>query len=879
MAIAIAQFVVALGLALLSGYLLKQKNKALVRDDKPTTLATRGSFVPWVLGIRRIGAVFCWAGGREVRKESVAGGKGLGGSPKVDVFFEDAWHCLCAGPVFCLNRIIENGKVIFEGPITSVSHPSGTLIDLGSLGQFSIYWGEERQPVNAYLGDANRVGVTSRWPFMCYIEWRGKRLGSQPSWQLLDYVIERRPRSTSPILIDTAGYIPPTLTLDGATFNIISVDTGAGEFVVEEHGIRVKDVVRLTGNALSDQDLEVVDVDDFLFDPGGGQPLEPRSTVTVLEDLTGADANGTLQVYSRAPDDGINAAHGVAELLFQEWPEGLGISQADWDMDSLEALGTLTLAESLRTSWLGQDTETAESILATAMQDLGLLLPIDVDSGLLRFMSIREPVGLLPDISADLQPKLPEIESRIGDAPADKLVFAFPDREIQFRDMTIALDNDGQATRLNHQKARQVPITITVNFKTAAIISERRSQEEMAQTTQVKLDSTRAVRRLLPGQAVTVGGFLDVMRIVSSQINPLTSKVQLGLLYDFYGAQISQFETEQGGASSDLLPVQADLQFRIVEVPEVLLGSEPQTVIIPRIRAHVQVISAGLNLSGDNMTYVFQGQELNVQQGGVLLDAMAVGDEYLDENGPTFTALGPDIASVLDLSADVLNWRLGRQLCVINGEVFYLRNVTAMGGDVYRLDGLVRARYDTRREAHAVDDEVYIVQNDGFLAVQDVLLQPSGTVFAKTQPQAGGVLPLSLVAPSSLALAGKGVVPVSPGKPYTDNGCDCYATGEDVTIKWTYSVPRSTAAGAGLQPAGTAVGIVAPEGDFVLEILTVADAVVRTENISGGASSFIYTNANLVADLGSEVNFKVRVRQLRDGFVSTDSPELLVEKI
>lgn len=880
-AVPLIQMAIAVGLSLLAGYLLKQKNKATVQDDKPTTLATRGSYVPWVMGIRRIGVVFCWAGGREVRKESSGGGKGFGSSPKVDTYFEDAFHCLCPGPVNCLHRIIENGKVIFEGPITNVSHPSGTLIDLGSVGAFRIFWGEERQPVNTYLGASSRVGVSSRWPFMCYVEWRGKRLGTSPSWQLIDYVVERRPRTDSPILSNTESRILPTRTLDGTTLPLFSVNAVASEIVVEEYvasEFGPKSLMRLSGNAIADQDLEIVDAEEFLFDPGGGAPLEPRTTLTVAEDITGIDTAGTLQAYSQLPDDGINAAHAIGELLFQEWPEGLSLNQNSFDMDSIEDLGTLTLAEDLRTSWIGQEAETAKSIMASGLQDLGMLMPLDVNTGLIKFVTIREPSGTLPVISADLQPKLPELESRLGPAPSDKIIFAFPDREIQFRDMTIAIDDDGQATKLEHQNARSVNISASVNFGTSARITERRSQEEMAHAAQMTLETTRAARKLLPGAAIEVTGFTDVMRIVSVKLDPLTSKVTLGILFDFYGAQTSDFISNPGGASSDILPVEQDIQFRLVELPEILLGAEPQTVIMPRIRAHAQIVSAGLNISGDNVTYVYQGQELESQQGGVLIDALPEDDFYVIENGPTFTALGPDIASVLDLSSDTANWMLGRQLCVIDDEVFYLRNVTAIGGDVYRLDGLVRARYDTRRETHAIGAEVYIVQNDGALPIQDVLVQPNVTLYAKTQPLAGGVMPLGLVAPESLALYGKGIVPVPPGKPYTGSGSDDYETGDDVTINWSYSIPRTPSAGAGHQGAGSAVLPVLPEGSFVLEILTTGDVVVRTESIAV-ANSYVYDNADLIADLGSEVDFKVRVRQLRDGFTSANSPELLVEKV
>ena len=55
----------SIGLSILAAKLLQKKNKALAQDDKQTTLATRGSYIPRVIGRRRVGAV--WAPSAELR--------------------------------------------------------------------------------------------------------------------------------------------------------------------------------------------------------------------------------------------------------------------------------------------------------------------------------------------------------------------------------------------------------------------------------------------------------------------------------------------------------------------------------------------------------------------------------------------------------------------------------------------------------------------------------------------------------------------------------------------------------------------------------------------------------------------------------------------
>jgi len=342
----------SVALSVAAGALLN-KREDVKQDQKPTQLSTRGSFMSWFIGIEKIGPVFCWAGGRAKRKEKAEGGKGGAFStPKVDVWYESGMHVLCVGPCHAIHQITANNEVLLQGPITYESHPSGTLVDLGKHGSFRVFWGEEDQPINTWLGDASRIGIDSRWRCICYVEWRSKRLGQTAVWPSIEYVVERRPQETQ--LSDTAGWIGPTLTLDGTTYTIDAVQNGVegtGYFRVDAnivHAVPPSTTLRLTGNAISDQDLVVlktatVEVGPFFtlctkIYPEGG--------------LSGADANGSLQVYTEDSNDGANPAHIVAEALFDPWPHGLGMDSSFWDMESLETMGTDLLAEDTRSSCL-----------------------------------------------------------------------------------------------------------------------------------------------------------------------------------------------------------------------------------------------------------------------------------------------------------------------------------------------------------------------------------------------------------------------------------------------------------------------------------------------------------------------------------------------
>lgn len=243
----IVGLVLSVGLAVASGIMLAQQGKQdLASDDKPTTVATRGSYIPLVLGRRRIGAVFAWAGNRAVLQERGGGGGkggafGGGDAPTQTIYYESGWHLLCVGPAFRLHRIWQSGKVLWEGPIDQITTPSGSRIDLGLEGGFLIYWGEENQPINSLLSSPQRIGVNSRWPNVCYILWEQKRLGPAVTWPLIDYEIEVRPRLNSasspfsapisfsivdPLNLTAPWYLQSTLTV-GQSLSIQQVVNGA----------------------------------------------------------------------------------------------------------------------------------------------------------------------------------------------------------------------------------------------------------------------------------------------------------------------------------------------------------------------------------------------------------------------------------------------------------------------------------------------------------------------------------------------------------------------------------------------------------------------------------------------------------------------------
>ena len=243
-----------------------------------------------------------------------------------------------------------------------------------------------------------------------------------------------------------------------------------------------------------------------------------------------------------------------------------------------------------------------------------------------------------------------------------------------------------------------------------------------------------------------------------------------------------------------------------------------------------------------------------------------------------------------DLSADLTNWGLGRQLAVIfepavGVEICFLQRATVTGGATRRLDGLLRARYDTRKLSFSTDAVVFIFDQDVATPIADILLEPLEDLYVKTQPNTTtGSVALSAVPPYGEELVGKGQVPVKPDYIYVrepSRGSPSFEAGDDIRIAWAISSAVSSSTGAGFQSSGQSIASPAIPGTVTIELLTVGDVVQDTIGIDADlGDSFLITNAALIAAFtGEPAVFKVRVTHTANGFVSPVSDSLTITRV
>lgn len=1040
----IGLMVLGIGLSILAGKLLaEQARKSVISDDKPTTLSQRGAFVPLLVGRRRLGAIFAWAGDRRTRNENISGGKGGkggggigslfgGGKQKQKVFLENGWHVLCVGPAFKIWRIWQHGEIIFghesQEPLTPATHPSGSTVDFGSEGLMTIFWGEIDQPINTDLGDPSRIGISSRWPFLCYVYWETKRLGTSPVWPLIEYEVEVRPLNSN--VSGSDAWVEPdrgTLfygftnqkvfalknftstklsefasddvfgisTMDLFDDNVIVVDnltndirkykgfsstvlatisatgsdtdardcaggyrptqgprylaaqrlyfsgngsdklyemqdfstTQLSSLDISTHGqtrgfslwndgltFLAADAIFFattggpaanTGRRLTEFTTTVKTVVDYTAlttdnqgmsaDGPANHVLLGDTSVDLLRQFTGFTTTQNATVDTSSIDTnprgiahqsskerlnknerldyeaGANAAHMTDQFLFEKYPHGIGLKVADFDIPSLDGIGTAVdfQQEYIPTHVVFTDGEKFQAGIAALMQDVGFFISWDVVSEKYVFKLLREPTGLLPAVTLDLQvDKLPERTTMHDDLAADRIIFSFSDRDRNYKDTTLSLNDDGQAELVGATKARDARLTTITDFQTAQKVTERRAQEEMVAPTRFKIKSARAFRKLVPGEPFTLDGFAPVLRLMAMGLDTESDQVVLDCIVDSYGLSVSTaLSNPGGGIQPNPDPDFLDLQFTFYEMNKYL--AEGRTAIfVPRLRSNVNVVNAHINISRNDVSYIDIGINENLYAGGVLRDAVALDKITVIDQGPEFDIIGPDIGSVQDLSGDDFSWKAGRQIAIINDELFFVQKITIISATVARLDGLIRARLGTSITAHGIGDEVYIIDKDTIEAMQDVLIIPRVDLWVKSQPNEQGLTDLDDITAVMKTLKGDGIRGLPVENINSDSDDRTWPTGSDLEIDWSYRSTIEARTGAGQQGAGEPTTVGTIQGTFTVRIRDIGDVLKNTfEGLTTNALT--YTNAQMVTDFAGEpASLKVEVVNVDNGIES-----------
>lgn len=452
--------------------------------------------------------------------------------------------------------------------------------------------------------------------------------------------------------------------------------------------------------------------------------------------------------------DGPNAAHVLWQLLTAPAPHGLAIPPERLDPGAFEALGQLLETEHQSSHVLALDGAQASDVIGQLLQDIAVVLPQVGD--LLVPIPIRHvDAAGLPSLTDDVMVlPAPPPRGQLHDyAVSNRLVFTIPDRFNNYRDMDIQFNDDGLATSQRVAKPKSVAIPTVIDRQTALLVAGRRTQELMSQPENYTLQVTRGARQLVSGQAFILPGY-GQLRVASVETMTASRTATIEAVLDQYSGEPGTYvpadihDAYNGGVT--MAPA-ADLVVMPREIPAAL--SATIALGVGRIRANSQVSGAQVWMSLDGSTYSLAGTQDAWGRGGTLQAGITAGTNDIIENGPVITEVGSDMGDTQDLSGDPWSWATGKQLALIGNEWFYLRGVTAVTGG-WQLNGLIRARYDSPAEVHAIGDMVLIVDRDAISMIKSALLQPGRSVYVKMQPANGNVqVDLSTVTPVSVGIS------------------------------------------------------------------------------------------------------------------------------
>lgn len=574
--------------------------------------------------------------------------------------------------------------------------------------------------------------------------------------------------------------------------------------------------------------------------------------------------------------DGCNYAHLIEELMFAPWPHGSEKKRELYDLQSLDYISRrLGLTgtdgfegEALRADVEMRDGEDLKSVLGRLMQDAGIFLSLNPSTGKFRFRLIREEEPIEIDDSALLSP-LPEITNVISGRAPSRAAFLFNNRDRNYRQDPLVLDDDGQAQILETQRTESNDISTTTSLDTAAKIAPRRQAEIYAQGTALKLPLSRDCRLLSAGDTVNIP-LLELrapLRITGIKRDPLTSAIEAAAVVDHYSAGFSTGLSVLGGGEiperddppAVPLSVPHDIAVAIFELPRILAPTAASArIIVARARSSAAVSGAIVYGSRDGISYdplQATGTYWTCVQ---LTEELPASASFELEDGPTGVALGPDIDSIESLTTVPHLWRAGRQVAIFEDgsgavEITFLRDIS-IGAEDVTLEGVLRARLGTHRRTWPEGTRVWITRSHLLEQISNALLQPGYDLYVKTQPfssSSAAQLETAPVVQLPSVLQGDTLryAPVEALR--TGNILDGWHAGGDIVLEWCYQNYDTLTAAAGLQDAGKLMVFGPVVGQFRVRLRDSVSDDVKLEMFLTSSLATI-NNAALVTAFGSE---------------------------
>ncbi len=559
-------------------------------------------------------------------------------------------------------------------------------------------------------------------------------------------------------------------------------------------------------------------------------------------------------VQSENGPQGANAAHIMYQLLFEESPHGLGLDVLCYDIASLQAAAERLSADNdgLRSHLLQTQGTKLDAGLESLLLEAGLQRVWNFSTGMWMFKLLREEVAIKALDRDTLVGDRPRYRKKIGENMVSTFQFSYPEQVKGFRDAVIpGIDDTFSTATIEKVRCR------TVRDREAAEQVARRL--ELQETARPRARTQRINRQSLEFAVGDVVTFPDEnhavnMRILSMLPHQSLPETKFEFATDSFSPNVTAAtfrELAGGGELPELITqaniVPADLHFRTWEVSGYL--SPDIQLALFRTPGDNQSRSAIIQTSGDNTNFATLGVDES-PPGGQLAADFAI--DYEEDNWHTnVIETGPLIkASSSTFAEDVreltdAEWRAGQQWMLINDEVFFVREFVALGDDLFRAEGVLRARWDTYKAAHAQDDYVYVVNSGSSGGLSVPIAGRGQNLFVKAIPQkAGSEASAANTSDLTVVPTGKGIRPMMVEALREECFTSVFRINRDVVIKWNAREPDAIEKrnGFGMQGLGEATTAGKFPGDFRIEVKDTGGVVVEPEQVVT-ESTFTYTAA------------------------------------
>lgn len=407
----------------------------------------------------------------------------------------------------------------------------------------------------------------------------------------------------------------------------------------------------------------------------GGSPNHPQVEYVMEFACEGTTLANSPLVLDDETSRGLNPAHVIHSILTNQNFAGAGLDLSEVDGTSLEALGQLCNTEHLPFNIEVSSGPEAARPLQGILQDLGCSMPI-VDGRLsfvpARFQASSEIITLGNDVV--VPPDLSREIERFPESRPNPVFVIDNEAGFNYRERDVPYSDDGENSQIGLATAERIKSENITNLEVAATVFNRRWQES-ALSADIDVSVLRDARLLSPGQVFIRPDFGRV-RIVTTTWNADSPETQFGLIMDSYSFPTIDDPISQGFVPPAAPVIAPDLAFRAVQLPAGQQTLNTPQVVILRARANQTVLGSSIWASANASSYTEVGSQDSPASGGTLQEALSDTRTLVDgaiQTGPKFEPLNDDIEDVLDLSGDEPSWKGGRQIMLINDEVFFVR--------------------------------------------------------------------------------------------------------------------------------------------------------------------------------------------------------------